>query len=106
MEIGLKLEGYICGTDILNDYNHNDYRYLFGNDFYNKFFASTRALGRLVFDTSLLFSISGLANGDEKQAGIAALVVGGAALADLGFKALRTPVIWYKLIRSHPKNYF
>ena len=100
MQLGIDLEGYICGTDILQDYNCNIYKNLFGNDLYNKLFASTRALGRLVLDCSLLLSANSLANGNENMAGIAAIAAGGSVLADFAIKASRNPVIIYKMMSS------
>jgi hypothetical protein len=99
MDLAEIVKEYISGVDIINGYR--DYKKIFGNDFYNKFLASTQAIGRVIFDSSAVISVKNLAEGDEKNAGIAAFVSAAIFLVDYGIKKSAKSVICYKLNKKH-----
>jgi hypothetical protein len=99
MDIDTKVKEYISGCDISQDYN--DYKSNISNDIYNKVITSNRVLGRILFDTSLVYGIKSLAEGDGNNAGLAAMIGAGFFLVDLGLKYSRKYVINYKQHRTN-----
>jgi hypothetical protein len=95
MDLGAKIEGYISGLDIIN--NYKDYKAIIGNDLYNRCLTSTLAIGRIIFDSSLIISVDSLANGDEKTASVYALAGGIVFILDRALNLSRNHVISYKL---------
>jgi hypothetical protein len=98
MDLTEKVKGYICCTDIIRDYNV--YNGLLGNDAYNHFYTFTASMGRALFDVSSIALVESLAEGKEKEAGIAALLIGCSFLVDRALKYSRKIVIDHKKIKK------
>jgi hypothetical protein len=94
MDISTSIKDYVCGVDIYHDYV--GYKKILGNGLYNKVYTSTISVGRCIFDISSLACIKSLAEGREKEAGLAALVIGGSFIIDRVLKYSRKMVMHSK----------
>ena len=94
MDLATKIKEYMCGVDVLRDYN--SYKCSLGNDLYNRMYSCTSVLGRVIFDVSLLAGIGGLVEGRENDVGLAALIGGSSFLMGCALKYARKSVIVHK----------